>query len=314
MAVAEYIIFAVSPEVLSILAKKMMLLINPNAGKGQYKTSLAEVLNIFGAGNIIPSVFYTRYPGHATELIEENALDYDMVSCIGGDGTLSEVVGGMMRLPESRPIGYIPMGTANDVAKTLGLDSKQPLVAARRIVEGSPMDYDVGLFGGDNYFTYISAFGAFTEVSYATSQELKHTLGHTAYMLEAIKRLPKLSGKKAIIEYDDGVLRDEFIFGAITNSTSVAGMLRLDSNMVSLADGMFEILLIRMPQAIKDLNEIITSILSNNFDQTNVVFLRSKEVRIMFEEPVAWTRDGEDGGKHQDVIIVNCHRGVQLIV
>lgn len=296
------------------MAKKMMLLINPNAGKGQYRLALADVLGVFGAEDIIPSVFFTRYPGHAAELIADYALDYDIVSCMGGDGTLSEVVGAMMRLSESRPIGYIPMGTANDVAKTLGLDSKQPLTAAKRIIEGKPMDYDVGLFGTDNYFTYISAFGAFTEVSYATSQELKHTLGHTAYMLEAIKQLPKLSGKKAVIEYDDGVIKDEFIFGAITNSTSVAGMLRLDSNRVSLADGMFEVLLIRMPQAIKDLNEIITSILSNNFDQTNVVFLKSREVRIMFEEPVAWTRDGEDGGCHQDVYIVNCHKGVKIIV
>ena len=295
------------------MARKMMLVINPNAGKGQYKSSLAEVLNVFASADIVPSVFFTKYPGHAAELIKENAAEYDMIACIGGDGSLSEVVGGVIQLDEPKPIGYIPMGTANDVARTLNLDCKQPVASARRIVEGKEMDYDVGLFGTDKYFTYISAFGAFTEVSYATPQELKQTLGHTAYMLEAIKQLPKLSGTKAIIEYDDGVIRDEFIFGAITNSTSVAGMLHLDSEKVSLSDGMFEVFLIRMPQAIKDINEIITSILSNNFDQNNVVFLKSKEVRIMFEEPVAWTRDGEDGGKHQDVYIVNCHKAVKII-
>ncbi len=311
---AKCIVFAISPEVLSILAKKMMLLINPNAGKGQYKASLAGVLNVLSNSGIIPSVFYTLRSGHAVELIRDHASEYDMVGCIGGDGTLSEVVAGIMKLGSDIPIGYIPMGTANDVAKTLGLDSKQPLASAKRIADGSPMDYDVGVFGPDNYFTYIAAFGAFTEVSYATPQEAKHTLGHMAYMLEAIKSLPKLSGKKAIIEYDDGVIRDEFIFGAITNSTSVAGLLKLDSSKVSLSDGMFEVLLIRMPQAIKDLNEIITSILSNNFDQNNVVFLKSREVRIMFEEPVAWTRDGEDGGLHQDICIFNHHNGVKIIV
>lgn len=291
-----------------------MLLINPNAGKGQYKASLAEVLNILNNGDIVPSVYYTRRPGHAAQLISEFAAEYDLVGCIGGDGTLSEVVGGMMRLDDQRPIGYIPMGTANDVSRTLGLDSKQPLHAAKRIVEGKPMDYDVGLFGSNDYFAYIAAFGAFTQVSYETPQEFKQTLGHLAYMLEAIKSIPKLSGKRAVVEYDDGVICDDFIFGAITNSTSVAGLLKLDSDKVSLSDGIFEVLLIKTPQAIKDLNEIITSILSNNFDQNNVVFLKSKEVRVMFDEPVAWTRDGEDGGYHQDVCILNRHKGVKIIV
>ena len=305
--------FCVSSEVLFILARKMMLVINPNAGKGQYKSSLAEVLNVFASADIVSSVYFTKYPGHAAELIKENSSEYDLIACIGGDGTLSEVAGAVVQLDEKKPIGYIPMGTANDVARTLGLDSKQPVLSAKRIVEGRAIDYDIGLFGTDKYFAYISAFGAFTEVSYATPQELKQTLGHTAYMLEAIKQLTKLSGTRAIIEYDDGVIRDEFIFGAITNSTSVAGLLHIDSERVSLSDGLFEVFLIRMPQAIKDVNEIITSILSNNYDQNNVVFLKSKEVRIMFEEPVSWTRDGEDGGKHQDVYIVNCHKGVQII-
>lgn len=295
------------------MATKMMLVTNPNAGKGQYKSSLADILNIFNEADIIPTVFFTKSTGHATELVAEYADKFDIVGCIGGDGTLSEVVSGMMRASEKRPIGYMPMGTANDVARTLRLDSKQPLAAARRIVEGKPVNYDVGLFGPDKYFTYVAAFGAFTEVSYATPQDAKHTFGQLAYMLEGIKRLPKLSARKAIIEYDDGVIRDEFVFGAITNSTSVAGMLKLDSNIVSLSDGLFEVLLIRMPQAIKDLNDIITSILSNNFDNNSVVFLKSKEVRVMFEEPVSWTRDGEDGGIHQDIMIVNRQGSIQII-
>ncbi len=291
-----------------------MLLINPNAGKGQYKNCLSDIINEFSKADIVPSIYFTKYPGNARELIHAHIHEYDFVTCIGGDGTLSEVVGGMMSASVQRPIGYIPMGTANDVAKTLGIDSKQPILAARKIVEGKPMSYDVGQFGTDNFFTYIAAFGAFTEVSYATPQETKQALGHLAYMLEGIKQLPKLSSHRAIVEYDDGVISDDFIFGAVTNSTSVAGLLRLESDKVSLSDGMFEILLVKMPQALKDLNEIITSILSNNFNQQNVVFLKSKEVRIMFEKPTAWTRDGEDGGVHQDVFIINHNHGVEIIV
>lgn len=296
------------------MSKKMMLIINPNAGKGQYKLCLAEIIGEFCSADIVPSVFYTKYPGNAKELIIDKVHEYDFVTCVGGDGTLSEVVSGMMCAKEQRPIGYIPMGTANDVAKTLGIDSKQPIVAAKKIISGSPMPYDVGQFGDSIFFTYIAAFGAFTEVSYATPQETKQALGHMAYMLEGIKKLPKLTTCKAVVEFDDGVISDEFIFGAVTNSTSVAGLLRLDSNKVSLSDGMFEILLIKAPQALKDLNEIITSILSNNFNQQNVVFRKSREVRIMFEKPIAWTIDGEDGRTHQDVYIINHNNGVEIIV
>ena len=292
----------------------MMLIVNPNAGKAQYKSILAEVLNEFSSADIIPTAFFSRYPGHIPELVSEHALQYDVVVCIGGDGTLSETAFGMMNLSEQRPIGYIPMGTANDIARTLGLDPKQPLDSAKRIINGTPMSIDIGQFGTDNYFAYIAAFGAFTDVSYATPQEAKQTLGHLAYTLEGIKQIPKLAGHHAVVEYDDGVISDNFIFGAITNSTSVAGFLKIDSSMVSLSDGLFEILLIKTPQAIKDLNDIISSILSNNFNSNSVTFLRSKEVRIMFDEPVAWTRDGEDGGVHQDVFIYNCNPGISILV
>ena len=296
------------------MAKKMMLLVNPNAGKGSYKSVLGDILAVFCNNDFEPTVYYTKYVGHSSELVEKHSAAYDLVVCLGGDGTLSEVVSGMMRLEQKRPIGYIPLGTANDVARTLGLSSKHPVEAAKAIVKGSPIPYDIGQFGPEKFFTYIAAFGAFTEVSYSTPQERKQTLGHMAYMLEAVKSFPKLMSYKAIIEYDDGVLKDDFIFGAVTNSTSVAGLVRLDSNKVHLSDGMFEVLLIKTPQTIKDLNDIISSVLSNNFNQQNVVFLKSREVRIMFEKPAAWTRDGEDGGVHQDVFILNRHHGVEIIV
>jgi len=296
------------------MVRKLLFLVNPNAGKGQYKTVLPDILNILCAGDVLPTVFYTRYPGNAREIVEEYAKDYDIVACMGGDGTLSEVISGMIHLDEQRPIGYIPLGTANDVAKTLGLDVKDPLRNAHRIISGSPVSYDVGSFGTDDYFTYIAAFGAFTEVSYATPQELKQTLGHMAYMLEGVKRLPKLSRYRAIVEHDGGVISDDFIFGAITNSTSVAGLVKLNSGDVGLSDGMFEVLLVKTPQTLKALQDIAAGILSNDFDGQNVIFFKTREIRIMFDKPAAWTRDGEDGGIHQDVYIVNRHPGVEILV
>lgn len=297
------------------MANRMMLLVNPNAGKGEFKSVLAEILHILCDGGWLPTVVFTKYAGEAPGIVVRHAQEYDMVTCIGGDGTLSEVAAGMMRLDETlrRPVGYIPLGTANDVARTLGLSFK-PTEAARGLLTGSPKRYDIGQFGFDNYFTYVAAFGAFTEVSYGTPQETKQALGHLAYMLEGIRSLSKITDYHAIVEYDGGVLEDDFIFGAVTNSTSVAGMVQLDAGRVDLDDGMFEVLLVRKPADLLALSDILTSVLSTDFSGPNVMFLKSREVRFMFSEKVAWTRDGEDGGSHRDVYIVNRHPGIDIIV
>ena len=297
------------------MADRMMLLVNPNAGKGGYHSVLADILHIFSDGGWVPTVVFTKYAGEAPGIVTRHACEFDMVTCLGGDGSLSEVAAGMMRLKENlrRPIGYIPLGTTNDVAKTLGISFK-PVEAAKGILTGSPMHYDIGQFGFDSYFTYVAAFGAFTEVSYGTPQETKQALGQLAYMIEGIRSLGNIKDYHAIVEYDGGVLEDDFIFGAVTNSTSVAGMVRLDSGRVSLSDGLFEMLLVRKPTDIIATGDILTSVLSADFSGPNVLFLKSSEVRFMFSGNVAWTRDGEDGGSHRDVMIVNRHPGVDIIV
>ena len=290
----------------------MMVLVNPNAGKSGYKTVLGEVLKTFSDGGYTPTVFFTRQPGEAPHLVEKYAPRFDMVTCLGGDGTLSEVCAGMMRLEERRPIGYIPLGTANDVARTLGLSSR-PAEAAQQILSGAPFPYDIGRFDGDSYFTYVAAFGAFTEVSYGTPQESKQALGHLAYMLEALRQLPKLTDYHAVVEYDGGVVEDDFLFGAVTNTTSMGGVVRLGSSTGSLSDGLFEVLLVRRPQDILELGDIVSTVLSSDFSGPNVLFLKSRAVHVVFREKVAWTRDGEDGGSHSDVSIVNCHPGVEIM-
>lgn len=296
------------------MQNKMMLLVNPNAGKGGYKAALGEVLNVFSRCGWLPTVYFTKKRGDAPELVERFAPEYDMVVCLGGDGTLSETCAGMMRLGEQkRPIGYIPLGTANDVARTLKIPHK-PAEAAEKIMRGQPMSYDIGRFGPDGYFTYIAAFGAFTEVSYETPQESKQALGHLAYMLEGLRRLSKLTSYHAIVEYDDGVIEDDFLFGAATNTTSVAGLVRLGSDNTCVSDGVFEVLLVRKPKDILDLGDIVSSILSNDFSGENILFFKSRELRVMFDQNVAWTRDGEDGGICRDAFIQNCRPGVEIVV
>ena len=298
--------------------KRMMLLVNPNAGRGGCRPVLGSVLEAFCLDGWLPTVFFTRSAGEAPGLVERCAGEYDMVVCLGGDGTLSEVAAGMIRLRDAsgvqRPIGYIPLGTTNDVARTLGL-SGRPAAAAENILKGTPFSYDVGQFGDGEFFTYIAAFGAFTEVSYETPQEAKHVLGHLAYMLEALRQLGRITDYHARVEYDGGSFTEgNFIFGAVINSTSVAGLVRLDDGPEGLSDGVFQVLLVKKPKDILELSDIVSSILSADFSGPNVSLLKSSEVRFCFDEPVAWTRDGEDGGCHRDVLIRNRHPGVEIMV
>lgn len=295
------------------MRKRLMLLVNPVAGKGGYKNGLAEVLEIFYRGDYLPTVYFTTAAGTAPGIVMEHAGSYDLLVCIGGDGTLSEVITGLMSVPTPPPIGYIPMGTANDVATTLHLSRNAP-EAARRILAGRPIPFDVGVFGQKHYFSYIAAFGAFTEVSYETPQQQKQAFGQLAYIFEGMARLPKLSHYAATVEYDGGTIAGDFIFGGVTNSTSVAGLVRLDDGAVDLGDGMFEVILVRNPKNVLDMNQIVSSVLSRKYDNQHVQMLKSRRVRFTFREPVAWTRDGESGGLHTDVVIENRRAAVRIIV
>ena len=290
-----------------------MMLVNPMAGKGAAQAALGGVLELLSGAGWLPTVYFTRHAGHATELAAAHGGDYERLVCMGGDGTLSEVCAGLMRLPERRALGYIPMGTSNDVAHSLGL-SADPLEAAEQAGRGSPVALDLGAFGEREFFTYVAAFGAFTDVSYDTPQEAKQALGHLAYMLEGLRRLNRLRAVHATVETDGETLEGDFLFGAATNSTRIAGLVHLDGDTVDLSDGLFEILLVRNPKNILDLGGIIGAVLSADFSDPSVSFLKSRRARFRFPEPVAWTRDGERGGEHTDLTLRNCHPGVEILV
>ena len=298
------------------MAQSMMLLVNPAAGRNTSHTALGAVIETFCSGGWHPTVFYTTAPKSATDLVRRYAPGYDRLVCLGGDGTLSEVISGLMLLPvEARPpLGYIPMGTANDVANTLELPRRKPLAAARDVLQGQQMPYDVGFAAPDTYFTYVMAFGAFTEVSYSTDQEVKNALGQAAYLLSGLGYLPKLKGYHARVEYDGGQLEDDFIFGAVSNSTSVAGMIKLDKRVVALSDGKFELLLVRMPKSLAELNSVVNGIILQDYTGPVLSITQSSWVKFHFDEPVPWTRDGENGGEHQELEIRNLCRAVDFIL
>ena len=295
------------------MKKKLMLIINPAAGRGGYKQGFTEALKILNDGGYRTTLFYTAGARDATEYAGRYAHDFDAVACIGGDGTLSEVIAGLMCVPSPPPLGYIPMGTANDVATTLGLPKNDTIGAALRLVRGSAHPYDVGGFGADEYFAYIAAFGAFTEVSYATPQDMKKRLGHLAYVLQGMAALPKLESYNTRVEYDGGVVEAPLVYGSMSNSTSVAGIVKLREEMVCLGDGMSELVLVKDPGSIEGFSEIVTSVLSQRYDSNKLIILHTTRAKFTFEKPVAWTRDGEAGGEYAEVELKNYAAPIELI-
>ena len=292
------------------------MIVNPNAGRNGYRDSLSDVLYTIHKCDYQTTVAFTNGHGDPTRIAAEQGGRYDRVVCMGGDGTLSETVSGLMRLPpEQRPeLAYIPMGTSNDSATTLGL-SRDPAMAAYTAACGRPIPIDIGRFNEGRYFTYVAAFGAFTEVSYETPQDQKNTLGWLAYAFDAMSRLPNLTHRWCKIEYDGGEIEGDFIFCAVTNARRFAGFIRLDDSAgVSLSDGLFEVILIRTPETILQVGPIVSDILANNFTSDYAMLLHSKRVRFTFEEPVKWTMDGEDGGKQENVICENMPHAVSMIV
>ena len=220
--------------------KKVLLIINPKAGKTKVKTSLFDIIDILTEHDMTVTVEITRYGGHARDISTHIPDEYDMVVCAGGDGTLNEVIAGIIASGKNIPIGYIPAGSTNDFASTLHL-SKDMKKAALDIAEGVVRSIDIGLFK-NRYFTYVASFGAFTKASYSTPQEVKNTLGHLAYVLEGMKDLPTIKGEYMKMVCGNGtVYEGEYIFGAIANSTSVGGVISLDSRLVTMNDCKFEI-------------------------------------------------------------------------
>jgi len=303
-----------------------MLIINPHSGRGLSKTALGTIVSKLCDADYSVTVYFS-HEKTPEELVCEHAGNHDLIVCVGGDGTLSGVISGLLCENVKIPVGYIPAGTANDVANTLAL-SKDPSIAAKKILEGKPEAIDIGNFLGGNslskkgsgsknpgkYFTYIAAFGAFTEVSYSTPQSAKRALGHFAYVLTGLADVATIKPRRTIVEYDGNTIEGDFIFGGVTNSTSMAGMVKLNPERVDLSDGEFEVILVKQPLVIADFFDILQSLTMQTYDGDNVNMLHASNVRFIFEEEVPWTIDGEDGGTHKKVVIENCHKAVEIVM
>ena len=292
--------------------KKMLFIYNPNAGTGKLNPKLADVLDIFTKSGYEVTVYPTQKRYDAAEKIQESGSQYDLIVCSGGDGTLDEAVTGMQLCNCKVPLGYIPAGTTNDFATSLGIP-KDILEAAETAVNGTVFPCDVGMFGED-YFAYIAAFGLFTDVSYATDQNVKNVLGHLAYILEGMKHLQNVKSYHMKVSYDDQVIEDDFIFGMITNSYSVGGFKNITGRNVALNDGLFEVTLIKRPNNPIELNSILTALISERVDTAYMYCFKTASLTIESGEEIAWTLDGEYGGNHTKVELSNKQQAVDIIV
>ena len=292
--------------------KKLLFVFNPKSGKGLIKNYLVDIVDTMVKADYEVTVYTTQAQGDAIQKVEKEAAKYDLVVCSGGDGTLDEVVTGMNRSEVERPIGYIPAGSTNDFANSLGIP-KDMVKAAYTAVHGKEFPCDVGYFNGDT-FVYVAAFGLFTEVSYQTPQHWKNILGHAAYILEGAKRLHDIPSYIMKVEHDGEVFTDKFIFGMVTNSISVGGFRGMTGEDVKLDDGVFEVTLIKSPKTPLELNEILAS-LTKLIDDTDLIYsFKTSELRITTEEKVAWTLDGEFGGEHEELVIKNLKQKIQIMI
>ncbi len=291
--------------------KKMLFIMNPFAGQKKANKALSEILLIFSQAGYEVITHMTIGQGDAAAAAQKWGKIMDVVVCCGGDGTLNETVTGLLRAGAKTPIGYIPAGTTNDFASSLNLSGNM-LQAARDIVEGEPVPYDVGKFG-DRYFSYVASFGAFTKSSYVVPQNIKNALGHTAYVLGGISEISQIRKEHIRMEIDGQVVEDDFLFGAICNSTSIGGILTLDPKQVDMGDGLFEILLVRAARNLEEIGECIRAVQSQKYNCEMITFRSARSVKIFADPEMPWTLDGEREDGHKEVMAENLHHAIRLI-
>lgn len=292
--------------------KKLLFIYNPKAGRAAIGNHLGDIVDIFTKNCYEVTIYPTQCSGDGEAKVKERCKDFDRIVVSGGDGTLDEIVTGIMDIDVSVPIGYIPAGSTNDFARSLGLP-KMMKKSADIAVTGRDFQCDIGRFN-DRYFVYVAAFGLFTDVTYVTDQNLKNRIGYAAYLAEAVKRLKSLEVIPLKVTYDDNVICDNFLVGMITNSDSVGGIKGITGPDVKLDDGLFEVLLVKAPNSLMDLNLIPPAILDRRIKSDCVISFKCSKIEIESDEPISWTLDGEFGGRVDKACIMNINQGLNIAV
>ncbi|MBE6935864.1 MAG: YegS/Rv2252/BmrU family lipid kinase [Ruminococcaceae bacterium] len=291
--------------------KQLLLVLNPTSGTKKAAKNLPEIISVFNRADYDVHVYITTCQGDGTAAVRRFARNMDLLVCCGGDGTLNEIVTGLIEEDLYVPVGYIPSGSTNDFANSLHL-SANVVDAAEQIVRGTAYPYDVGRFG-TRFFTYVASFGAFTRASYQTPQSIKNALGHTAYLLEGIQELSSIRKEHIRIELDGEILEDDYLFGAICNSTSIGGILTLPPRVVDMSDGKFELVLLRTPRDLQELHDCVLALRNQTYDCGMLTFRKADVVRVWADPEMTWSLDGERAEGSALTTIENIHRRITLL-
>ncbi len=291
---------------------KIFLVGNPKAGRAKLKTELFNIVSALSSAGAAVTVYLTKKKGDAAVVIEKLSGEYDTIICCGGDGTLNEVVSGMMKNSNTYMLGYIPLGTLNEWSSNLKI-SKKPRQAALDIINGEARALDIGKFN-DNFFVYTASFGAFTAASYSTPQNVKNLLGSTAYFFEGIKGITSIKPTHLNFKINGKEISGDYIFGAISNSLSMGGIIKLNKDEVEFDDGLFEVLLIEHPKNIMELNNILDAITKHNFNKKHIKHFKTDCIEVYSDTSVAWTLDGEYAKSPTYTEIKNIHRAINFLL
>lgn len=292
--------------------KKMLLIINPNAGQKKARKSMFYLVDKFCKHGYSVTTYTTGKKCDATEYVKEYGKEYNIIISCGGDGTINEVLSGIMQLGKHITMGIIPTGTINDLARTLNI-SKNIKKAANDILLRETIYHDVGVINSLNHFAYIATFGAFTKVAYSTPQWLKNKFGHLAYFIDGIKRIVDVKSYKVQITSDEFNEEDDYVFGCVTNTRIVAGMFKIKSSDVCFNDGLFEVILIKNPRNPIELRRILYGLINQEYDERYVKFFHTSHITFLFDKEAAWSVDGEYAGKYINVDVKNLNNAIKYI-
>lgn len=292
---------------------KTLMIVNLEAGKGDFEKQLSFVVMELKNNGFDVTIKYTEQDLSADKIIENYKSDFDLLLVCGGDGTLNRVVTALTNLNKKVSVAFIPIGTTNDFAKTLGLP-KKALTIAQNIMNSKALKTDTGIFNND-YFNYVVAFGAFTEAAYNTDKKKKRKFGRFAYFIRGIKQTKKIIPYKMKVFFDNETIEDEFIYGSISNSISIGGIKWFKSEDISLNDGKFEVVLIKKPKNIFGYFGIMKAILTKDYSKDeNILYSQDASLKFVLEEPIEWTIDGEDAGKHKNIQIGNINQNMEFLI
>lgn len=291
--------------------ERVLLIVNPRSGRGRSADILLDIVSAFTEGGKTVTVYPTRQKEATLTYITQNAKKYDMLAVCGGDGTLNEAFNGLLRSGVRIPVGYIPLGSTNDFATSLEIPA-DPMEAVSVILEGKPFAYDVGSMNG-TYFTYIACAGAFVETSYTTNQNLKNAIGHSAYVLNSIRSLSTLRKTAMEVTTPEFTVSGDYLFSSFSNSHNAGVVLNFGSKEIIFDDGIFELLLIRLPKDVIEFSALVKDLLNANFNNKHIDFFRTNECHIKAERAIGWSLDGEDGGLADEINLKVYHKAIDII-